>query len=86
MVWRSSQPARKKAGVSAGRRLPGTPERCEFESPGFGGGLLAEEQARALGAATLFFRANGFGVDQPLSDAAAARIFLLGSREATDTE
>jgi hypothetical protein len=42
--------------------------------------------ASALGAATLFSALNGFGVDQPLGGAAAARIFLLGSREATNTE
>ena len=83
---RQRSACRKRVVANAGLRLQGTPERCEFASLGFGGGLFAKEQARAMGTATLFFSANGFGVDQPLSGAAAPRILLLGSGKATDTE
>jgi hypothetical protein len=72
--------------VITGMRLQGTPERCEFASLGLGGALFAKEQVRAMGTAALFFDANGFGVDQQLSGAAASRILLLGSGKATDTE
>jgi hypothetical protein len=64
----------------------GNAESRGLKSLGFGCGFFAAEQPRALGAAAFFFCANGFGVDQPLGRPAAARIFLFGSGEATNTE